>query len=48
MNVLADDAVGFRGGASDVAGDLPVVMGDALGSETEGRGIVVAGLNLEA
>src|SRR5690348_3239972 len=44
MNVLADDAMRFFGGECNVAGDLAVVMQDALCAETEGRGIGVPGL----
>ena len=46
MDVLADDAMGFRRGVGDVAGDLG--LGDAAGAEAEGRGIGVAGLRLKA
>ena len=38
----------FGRGVGDVAGDLRVVMRDALGAEAEGRGIDVAGLLCEA
>ena len=48
VHVFADDAVRFRRGVGDVAGDLRVVMRDALGAEAEGRGIGVAGLRCEA
>ena len=48
MDVLADDAVGFRGGERDVARHLAVGVGDPAGAEAEGRGVGIAGLRLEA
>ena len=48
VHVLADDAMRLGRGVGDVAGDLRVVMRDALGAETERCGIVVAGLHGEA
>jgi len=48
MHVLANDAMRFFGGERDVARHLRVVMGDAAGAETKGRGIDIAGLALEA
>src|SRR5690242_7548812 len=48
VHVLANDSVRFLGGEGDIARYLAVVMRDALGPETEGRGIVVAGLLLKA
>src|SRR4029077_5633933 len=48
MDVLADDAVGFRGGPGDVAGNLLFVVGDALGAEAEWCGIGIARLRLES
>ncbi len=48
MNVFADDALSLRRSPGDVAGHLRIVMSDAAGAETEGRGIGIAGLHFEA
>ncbi len=48
MNILANDAVRLFCRVRDIAGYLRVMMGDALGAKTEGSGIRIAGLKLEA
>ena len=47
VHVFANDAMGFGSSPGDVAGDLRIVMGDALGAEAERCGIGVAGLELK-
>lgn len=46
MDVLADDAVGFRRGVGDVAGDLG--LRDFASAKAEGRRVGVAMLDLKA
>src|SRR5207253_5388803 len=47
VNVLADDAMSFGRSPGDVARHLRVMMSDTLGPKAEGRGIGIAGLDLE-
>ena len=48
MDVFTDDALGLGRGPGDVARDLRIMVGDPTGAKAEGRGIGVAGLQLEA